>query len=55
MNMLRKLLRDEWGVTAIEYGLLIALIALGIVSAVQGIGDSVEGTFSTTSSAMANR
>ncbi len=53
MRFIAKLLRDKTAATAIEYGLIVALIALGIVGAVQGIGDQVSETFSTTSSAMA--
>jgi pilus assembly protein Flp/PilA len=38
--------RDESGATAIEYGLIAALIAVVIISAVKGLGNRVTGTFS---------
>jgi pilus assembly protein Flp/PilA len=41
----KKFWRDESGVTAIEYGLIAALIAVGIVSAVTLIGDDVTAAF----------
>ncbi|MFK7840515.1 MAG: Flp family type IVb pilin [Bdellovibrionales bacterium] len=38
-------LRDDEGATAIEYGLMAAAIALGIVALVFTLGDRIEGTF----------
>lgn len=38
---------DEEGVTAIEYGLIAALIAVVIVGAVQLIGENLDATFTT--------
>jgi len=54
MRFIGKLLRDDAGATAIEYGLLVALIAIGLISVLQGMGDQLNTTFSTTSSAIAN-
>ncbi len=42
---MKSLLRDESGATAIEYGLLAALIALVIVGAVVTVGTSLDTTF----------
>jgi pilus assembly protein Flp/PilA len=53
MKFIKKLLRNEEGATAIEYGLIAALIAVAAISAMQGLGDQLETTFNTTSSAMA--
>ncbi len=36
---------DEFGVTAIEYGLIAALISLGIVSAATTIGTTISANF----------
>lgn len=47
-------LNDESGATAIEYGLIAALIAVAAIAAMQGLGDSLESTFNSTSSTMAN-
>ncbi|MDP5238043.1 Flp family type IVb pilin [Uliginosibacterium sp. 31-16] len=47
MKALTKFLRDEDGVTAIEYGLIAALIAVVIVAAVALVGGSLNGVFTT--------
>ncbi len=41
----KTLWKDESGATAIEYGLLAALIAVGIIGAVSTIGDEISGAF----------
>lgn len=38
--------RDETGATAIEYGLLVALLAMSLVFAIGGTGNQVASTFS---------
>ena len=43
---------DESGATAIEYGLIAALIAVAAITAMQGLGNELQTTFNTTSSAM---
>jgi pilus assembly protein Flp/PilA len=40
-------LSDESGATAIEYGLIAAGIALAIVAAVNSVGSSLSGLFTT--------
>lgn len=52
MKFFKKLLRDEAGATAIEYGLIAALIAVAAITAMQGLGQQLTSTFNTTSSAM---
>jgi pilus assembly protein Flp/PilA len=47
-----KLVRDEAGATAIEYGLIAALIAVAAITAMNGLGNSLKTTFNTTSSQM---
>ena len=42
-------LRDERGATAIEYGLIAALIAVVIVAAVTAVGTNLATTFTTVS------
>lgn len=54
MKMIKKLFKNDEGATAIEYGLIAALIAVAAISAMQGLGDQLESTFNTTSSTMAN-
>jgi pilus assembly protein Flp/PilA len=45
-------LGNEQGATAIEYGLIAAGIAVAIIAVVQGLGTTLNNTFSTVSSAI---
>jgi pilus assembly protein Flp/PilA len=45
--MLMKLLRDESGATAIEYGLIAALVAIAIVGILTTMGGSLSALFGT--------
>lgn len=47
-----KLIKNEEGATAIEYGLIAALIAVAIISAVSTVGTELTTTFSEVSSAL---
>jgi pilus assembly protein Flp/PilA len=40
-------LKEERGATAVEYGLMVALIAAVIIGAVTALGLGVQGTFNT--------
>lgn len=44
---LKQFIRDENGVTAIEYGLIAALIAVVIIGAVKTIGTNLNSVFTT--------
>ena len=44
--------RDEDGATAIEYGLIAALISVAIIVAVQTIGTSLNSTFDSVATAL---
>jgi pilus assembly protein Flp/PilA len=46
MKAIQKFVRDEQGVTAIEYGLIAALIAVVIIAAVKIVGTQLDKTFS---------
>lgn len=52
MKFINKLFRDEAGATAIEYGLIAALIAVAIMTTVGGLGSQLNSTFSKTSSSL---
>jgi pilus assembly protein Flp/PilA len=52
MKIFRKLLSNEKGATAIEYGLIAALIAVAAITAMQGLGTSLNNTFTNVSTAM---
>ena len=45
-------LGDDTGATAIEYGLIAAGIAVAIIAVVQGLGTSLNTTFSSVSGAL---
>lgn len=47
--ILRKFLKDESGATAIEYGLIAALIAVVIITAVTAVGTQLSATFNNIS------
>jgi pilus assembly protein Flp/PilA len=49
MSILKKVFADESGATAIEYGLIAALIAVAIITAATSVGTSLSGTFNTVS------
>lgn len=49
MKFFNKLFRDEQGATAIEYGLIAALIAIAAITAMGNLGNELETTFSTVS------
>jgi pilus assembly protein Flp/PilA len=45
MKMIKKLFKNEEGATAIEYGLIAALIAVAAISAMSALGTNLENTF----------
>lgn len=46
--------RDDRGATAVEYGLMVALIAVAIIGMVFLLGDNLSGLFSGVSDEVAN-
>ena len=50
--MLKRLLTDETGATAIEYGLIVALIAIAIIAAMQSVGGSLTNTMDVATKGM---
>jgi pilus assembly protein Flp/PilA len=49
MKFINTLFRDEAGATAIEYGLIAALIAVASIVAMQGLGSKLTNTFGNVS------
>jgi pilus assembly protein Flp/PilA len=47
-----KLLKNQKGATAIEYGLIAALIAVAAIGAMQGIGSKLNTTFNNVSNSL---
>jgi pilus assembly protein Flp/PilA len=52
MNLISRFVRDESGATAIEYGLIAALIAVVIIGALQAVGTSLTAKFTAVSTAL---
>lgn len=52
MKFIKKLVRNDKGATAIEYGLIAALIAVAAITAMQSLGNSISGTFNKVSTNM---
>jgi pilus assembly protein Flp/PilA len=52
MHHMKKILRDKRGATAIEYGLIAALIAVAAITAMGGLGNQLKKTFNNASTQM---
>jgi pilus assembly protein Flp/PilA len=52
MQFIRRFLADEAGATAIEYGLIISLIAVVIITAVTSVGTNLRAKFNAVNSAL---
>ena len=52
MQKIRTFLKNNKGATAIEYGLIAALIAVAAIAAMTGLGNQVKKTFTNVSSNM---
>lgn len=51
-TLIERFIKDEDGATAIEYGLIAALIGVAIIAAVQAVGTNLSTTFSRIDSAL---
>lgn len=54
LNASRRFLRDEEGVTAIEYGLIAALIAVVIIAGAAAVGTNLGSLFTKISTCLSN-
>lgn len=52
LRQVKQFVRDEEGATALEYGLLAALVAAAIITAVGALGTTVSSTFDSIASSM---
>jgi pilus assembly protein Flp/PilA len=52
MKNVMKFLKNKSGATAIEYGLIAALIAVAVIGGVSSLGTSANTTFTTVSESM---
>jgi len=49
-NLIAKFARDESGATAIEYGLIAAIVAIGLIASLQGLKNNLQSTFNKVGS-----
>ena len=52
VGMVKRLWQDEEAPTAVEYGLMVALIAVVIITAVALLGTNVQATFNQVAASM---
>ncbi len=52
IDILKKIRKDESGATAIEYGLIVALVSVAAIGALTVMGTSLSATFTAASDAM---
>ena len=52
MQFIRKMLKDTKGATAIEYGLIAALIAVAAITAMSALGGQLTKTFTNVTTNM---
>lgn len=52
MNLVSRFMTDESGATAIEYGLIAAIVSVGIIAALGKVSKSLNSTFSSVSTAL---
>jgi len=52
MEKIKRFFKEEEGVTAIEYGLIAALIAVGIIATVTLVRNGLQGTFQAIADAL---
>lgn len=48
-NVVVRMLKDDSGATAIEYGLIVALVSMAAITAYTALGGSIRGFFSDVS------
>jgi pilus assembly protein Flp/PilA len=48
-DLVRRLARDRRGTTAIEYGLIVALVAIGFLAGLKALGDGNSASWGATS------
>lgn len=53
-KLLARLMKDESGATAIEYGLIAALIGVAIITGAKSVGSALNNKFTTISTSINN-
>lgn len=54
MSMFRRFAADECGASAIEYGLIVALVAFGMLASVRSLGPDLSGFFVRAAATLAS-
>lgn len=54
MNLVSRFMTDESGATAIEYGLIAAIVSVGIITALKSVGSSLNTTFNKVSTELSS-
>jgi pilus assembly protein Flp/PilA len=52
LSVISRLVKDENGVTAIEYGLIASLIAIAAISVMGTVGTNLSNTFNTIANSL---
>jgi pilus assembly protein Flp/PilA len=52
INLMKKFLNDDSGATAIEYGLIAALVSVAAIAALTAMGGSLDAMFTAVSTAL---
>lgn len=55
MKLISKIMKNEEGATAIEYGLIAALIAVAAIVAMSALGDNLASTFNDVNNSLVAR
>ena len=53
-NLMSRYIKDESGATAIEYGLIAALIAIVLIGGATQVGNAINAKFSEVATAVSN-
>jgi pilus assembly protein Flp/PilA len=51
-TLFSRFVKDESGATAIEYGLIAAIVAIGLIASLQGLKNNLSSTFSKVGSSL---
>lgn len=52
LNAIRQFVKEEEGLAAAEYAMLLALIAVALIATIQGFRGAIQGTFTTATGAL---
>ena len=52
LNVIRQFVKQDEGATAVEYGLMVSLIAVAIITAVTLVGTNLNNIFNTVAAAL---